>query len=69
MTNVSAFFSEFLASAVLLIVVLATLDRSNSAPPHGLFPLVLFILILGIGACLGMETGAVFLVCGFDTRL
>ncbi|KAJ7777843.1 aquaporin-like protein [Mycena maculata] len=57
MTNVSCFFSEFLASAVLLIVVLATTDSHNSPPPPGLFPLVLFILILGIGASLGMETG------------
>jgi len=56
MTNVSCFFSEFLATAVLVIVVLATTDNRNSPPPQGLLPLVLFILILGIGACLGMET-------------
>ncbi|KAJ7099682.1 putative aquaporin 4 [Mycena epipterygia] len=57
MTNVSCFFSEFLATAILLIVVLATTDNHNSPPPPGLLPLVLFILILGIGASLGMETG------------
>ncbi|KAJ7481632.1 putative aquaporin 4 [Mycena latifolia] len=57
MTNVSCFFSEFLATAVLLIMVLATTDTHNSPPPPGLLPLVLFILILGLGACLGMETG------------
>jgi len=57
MTNVSCFFSEFLATAVLLIVVLATTDTHNSPPPAGLLPLVLFLLILGIGASLGMETG------------
>jgi len=57
MTNVSCFFSEFLASAVLLIMVLATTDKHNSPAPPGLFPLVLFLLILGIGASLGMETG------------
>ncbi|KAJ6627832.1 putative aquaporin 4 [Mycena sp. CBHHK59/15] len=56
MTNVSCFFSEFLASAVLIIVVLAINDKKNIPPPAGLAPLVLFILILGIGACLGMET-------------
>ena len=60
MTNVSCFFSEFLATAVLVIVVLATTDNRNSPPPQGLLPLVLFILILGIGACLGMETGTTF---------
>ncbi|KAJ6462023.1 aquaporin [Mycena vitilis] len=56
MTTVSCFFSEFLATAVLLVVVLAINDKKNCPPPAGLAPLVLFILILGIGACLGMET-------------
>ncbi|KAJ7928118.1 aquaporin [Mycena leptocephala] len=56
MTSVSCFFSEFLATAVLLVVVLAINDKKNMPPPAGLAPLVLFILILGIGACLGMET-------------
>ncbi|KAF9450558.1 major intrinsic protein superfamily membrane channel protein [Macrolepiota fuliginosa MF-IS2] len=57
MTNVSAFFSEFLTSAVLMVVVLAMGDTANMAAPPGLAPLVLFMLILGIGAALGMETG------------
>ncbi|THV05801.1 putative aquaporin 4 [Dendrothele bispora CBS 962.96] len=57
MTNVSCFFSEFMASAILLILVLAVTDKRNAAPPAYLLPLALFILILGIGACLGMETG------------
>ncbi|KAG6878847.1 hypothetical protein C0992_007156 [Termitomyces sp. T32_za158] len=57
MTHVSCFFSEFLATAVLLILVLAMIDAKNSPPPTGLFPLTLFLLILGIGAALGMETG------------
>ncbi|KAG5646484.1 hypothetical protein DXG03_003249 [Asterophora parasitica] len=57
MTNVSCFFSEFLASAVLLVVVFALNDRKNTPPPSGLAPLLLFLLILGIGASLGMETG------------
>ncbi|KAF5392902.1 hypothetical protein D9757_001001 [Collybiopsis confluens] len=56
MTNVSCFFSEFLGTAVLIIVVFAVIDKPN-APPPGLLPLVIFLLILGIGACLGMETG------------
>lgn len=57
MTTVSCFFSEFLGTAVLLIVVLAMSDKQNLPPPNGLQPLILFILILGIGASLGMETG------------
>jgi len=56
MTSVSCFFSEFLATAVLVLVVFAVIDKHN-APPPGLLPLVIFILILGIGASLGMETG------------
>ncbi len=58
MTNVSAFFDEFLTSAVLMIAVLAMGDSSNLPAPAGLSPLVLFMLILGIGISLGMQTGA-----------
>ncbi|KAE9395432.1 putative aquaporin 4 [Gymnopus androsaceus JB14] len=56
-TNVSAFFSEFLITAILLIVILAATDKRNSPPPYGLLPLVLFILLLGISASLGIDTG------------
>jgi aquaglyceroporin related protein, other eukaryote len=57
MTNVSCFFSEFLATAVLVLLVFAMTDKKNMAPPQGLAPLFLFLLILGIGVALGMETG------------
>jgi hypothetical protein len=57
MTNVSAFFSEFLATAVLLIVVFAFSDRSNAPPLSGLVPVALFLLVVGIGCALGMQTG------------
>ncbi|KAF5384163.1 hypothetical protein D9615_003364 [Tricholomella constricta] len=56
MTNVSAFFSEFLATAVLMLVILATTDRFNLPVPNGLLPVMLFLLILGLGAAMGMET-------------
>jgi len=57
MTNVSSFFSEFLATAILMVTVLAMVDKKNLPPPAGLSPLYLFFVILGIGASLGMETG------------
>lgn len=42
---------------MLLIVVCAVTDNNNGPPPPGLVPLTLFVLILGIGASLGMQTG------------
>lgn len=57
MSNVSCFFEEFMATAVLLMVVLAVTDKKNGPPPPGLVPLVFFILVLGIGAAIGMQTG------------
>ena len=62
MTNVSCFFSEFLATALLIIVIHAMNDKRNAPPPGDIAPLVLFFLILGIGASLGMETGALFML-------
>lgn len=53
--------AQVLATAILLIAVLAIGDKRNLSPPAGLAPLVLFVLILGIGAALGMETGAFLL--------
>jgi aquaglyceroporin related protein len=57
MTSVACFFSEFLATAVLLIVVLSFGDKKNNPPPAGLAPVALFFLIFGIGCSLGVETG------------
>ncbi|KAJ7244983.1 aquaporin [Mycena haematopus] len=57
MTAVSCFFDEFLGTAVLMVVVLAINDTRNCPPPAGLAPLILFLLILGIGVSLGMQTG------------
>lgn len=57
MTDVSCFFSEVLATAVLMIVILAVTDKKNCPPPAGLLPLVVFIAFMGIGLSLGMETG------------
>jgi len=56
MTSVSCFFSEFIGTAVLLMVIMAVTDRKNGPPPAGLVPMALFMTFLGIGASLGMET-------------
>jgi glycerol uptake facilitator-like aquaporin len=40
------------------MVLFAVWDKHNGPPPTGLVPLVLFILLLGEGVALGMETGA-----------
>ncbi len=53
----SAFFSEFLATAVLLFVVFALADTANLKPPKGTQPFAMFIVLLGIGASLGYNTG------------
>ncbi len=42
---------------MLLVVVMATIDKNNAAPPGNLFPLVIFLVILALGTALGMETG------------
>ena len=57
MTNVSAFFDEFIGTALLIIVILAATDKRNGPPPSGLLPLVLFITFCGITAAFGAQTG------------
>lgn len=52
----AAWFTEFVDTAILLMVVLAISDINNSSPPDGLNPLVLFFVIVGLGACLGLNT-------------
>ncbi|KIP08616.1 hypothetical protein PHLGIDRAFT_69030 [Phlebiopsis gigantea 11061_1 CR5-6] len=56
-TNIRAFFDEFLGTAILLIIVCAVTDNNNGPPPPGLVPLVLFFAIVAIGSALGMQTG------------
>ena len=60
MTKTSQFFSEFIASTVLMFVIFALKDDSNNGACRGggnWFPLGLFFLVFGIGACFGWETG------------
>lgn len=56
-TNIRAFFDEFLGTAMLLIVVCAVTDNNNGPPPPGLVPLCLFFTLVAIGSALGMQTG------------
>ncbi|KAJ4495290.1 putative aquaporin 3 [Lentinula lateritia] len=60
MTNVSAFFSEFLGTALLVFIVFAATDPRNAIPSAAI-PFILFTVLLGIALCLGMETGKIYL--------
>ncbi|MCJ1390104.1 hypothetical protein MMC18_002962 [Xylographa bjoerkii] len=65
----SMFFSEFIASTLLMFVIFALKDDSNLGAGK-LFPLMLFFLIFGLGACFGFETGyALNLARDFGPRL
>ncbi|KAI0042138.1 aquaporin [Auriscalpium vulgare] len=57
MPAANCFFDEFLGAFILMLVVFAVSDKRNGPPPPGLVPLVIFIVILGIGAAFGMQTG------------
>lgn len=52
-----AFFSEFLGTVVLMLMVMAINDKKNCPTPAGLAPLFLFLLVTGLGTSLGMQTG------------
>ncbi|CEO60935.1 Putative Glycerol uptake facilitator and related permeases [Penicillium brasilianum] len=69
MTKTGQFFSEFLASAVLMFMIFALKDDGNLGAGK-LMPLALFFVIFGIGACFGWETGyAINLARDFGPRL
>jgi aquaglyceroporin related protein len=58
LTKASQFFSEFIASTILMFVIFALKDDSNPGAMGKsgagiLFPLALFFLIFGLGACFG----------------
>jgi MIP family channel proteins len=69
MSKTGQFFSEFIASSVLMFMIFALKDDSNLGAGN-LTPLMLFFLIFGIGATLGWETGyAINLARDFGPRL
>jgi MIP family channel proteins len=57
MTIGAGFFNEALASALLVAVILAITDSRNSPAPNGLAPIVVGLLVIGIGVSFGFNTG------------
>ncbi|PNS15113.1 Aquaporin-7 [Sphaceloma murrayae] len=71
-SRANQFFSEFIASAILMFVIFALKDTSNLGTAKGdrWFPLALFFLMFGIGSCFGWQTGfAINLARDFGPRL
>lgn len=69
MTKTGQFFSEFVASTILMFLIYALKDDGNIGAGN-LTPLGLFFIIFGIGACFGWETGyAINLARDFGPRL
>jgi len=69
MTKTGQFFSEFVASTILMFLIYALKDDGNLGAGN-LTPLGLFFVIFGIGACFGWETGyAINLARDFGPRL
>ncbi|KAK9234839.1 aquaporin-3 [Lipomyces kononenkoae] len=71
MTRTGQFFSEFIASTLLMFCIFALQGDSRLGTGAGnLTPLGLFFVIFGIGACFGWETGyAINLARDFGPRL
>lgn len=69
MTKTGQFFSEFIASVILMFCIYALADDGNIGAGN-LLPLGLFFVIFGIGACFGWETGyAINLARDFGPRV
>ncbi|KAF4633881.1 hypothetical protein G7Y89_g4228 [Cudoniella acicularis] len=63
------FFSEFIASTILMFCIYSLQDNGNLGAGN-LTPLGLFFVVFGIGACFGWETGyAINLARDFGPRL
>lgn len=69
LTRTGQFFSEIVASTILIFCIYALKDDGNIGAGN-LTPLALFFVIFGIGACFGWETGyAINLARDFGPRL
>ena len=75
LTKGTQFLSEFITASILMFVIFALKDESNTGAmgksgAGKFFPLALFFLIFGLGACFGWETGyAINLARDFGPRL
>ncbi|KAG2037768.1 major intrinsic protein superfamily membrane channel protein [Suillus americanus] len=58
LTSVSAFFAEFIGSAMLITGIFMATDKRNGPAPPGVVPVAIFLTLLGISSALGMDTGA-----------
>lgn len=69
MTRTGQFFSEFIASTILMFAIYALKDDGNMGAGN-LTPLGLFFVLFGIATCFGWETGfAINLARDFGPRL
>jgi aquaglyceroporin related protein len=69
MTRTGMFFSEFIASAILMFCIYSLQDNGNLGA-RNLTPLGLCFVLFGIGACFGWETAyAINLARDFGPRL
>lgn len=55
-TDVVAFFTEFLATIFLVLTVFAATDRNNGPSSPGLVPVAVFFAMVGITAVMGAQT-------------
>ncbi|XP_077004047.1 aquaporin-7 isoform X3 [Tamandua tetradactyla] len=51
------FFDEAVLTGLLQMCIFAITDKQNNSPPEGAQALVIGVLVIAIGVCLGMNTG------------
>ncbi|KAI0344426.1 aquaporin [Trametopsis cervina] len=57
LTNVSAFFEEFLGTAMLLLAICAATDKRKGPASAERVPMILFMTLLGVSVSIGAQTG------------
>jgi len=56
MSNAGCFFTEFIATCVIFIGLLAIVDKRIGQTAVGFVPMMLFVLVLSVGTGLGLQT-------------